>query len=150
MGATRQKLKFESIGDLDSGALRIEFNKQLQALVQDCHDRPYLEKPRVLTLKVALKPVANKQGGPNAMSESIVTAWTCEPKAPTRGSSMTVCSVMNDGSLVFMSDMPDAGDDNTIFDEAERVKLEREERARVSANASDDQAAVERQAVDGR
>lgn len=149
MSTVRQKLKFETVGDIDAGALRVEFNKQLNALIQDLHDRPYLEKPRVLVLKLGMKPVPDKQSSDGSLGE-IDFAWEIDHKSPKRGSAMTVMAAQNDGTLAFVSDIPDAGDDPTLLDEMERKRVEREERARASAAASADQVAVENQAIDGR
>ena len=67
------------------------------------------------------------------------TGWGVDVKIPSKGSSMTTAMAQNNGELAFMVDMPDAGSDNTIFDEVERRKLELEERAKANQAAMQQQ-----------
>lgn len=129
MSTVRQVLKFDTMGDIDAGSLRIAVNDALKLLTQDLHDRPNLEKARVMTLKVALEPVVDPQSKDSFLTEVSIN-WIVDPKVPSKGSAMTVLAAQRDGTLAFMSDLPDAGQDQTLLDEAERKQVEREERAR--------------------
>ena len=51
----KQILSLDTIGDVDNGGLRIEFNNAIRLLVQDMADRPGLERPRTLVLEIELQ-----------------------------------------------------------------------------------------------
>lgn len=139
MSQIRTKLSFNTMGELDRGSLRIAINDALKLMRQDLLDRPLLEAKRKMTLTVTMEPVVDKQNTNGNDLAEVSIGWGVDVKIPSKGSAMTTAMAQNDGELAFMVDMPDAGSDNTIFDEAERRKLEREERGKAAQAAMQQQ-----------
>ncbi len=121
---SKQTLTLDSIGDVDSGALRIAVNQALKAVTQDLADRPTLEKARTVILKVDLKPVVNVNSSAPQLEHADVS-WQVLTKSPAIGSSGVVMKPQQDGQLYFHSDLPQDPDDETIMDEADRRRRER-------------------------
>jgi hypothetical protein len=115
----KQTLTLDTVGDVDHGALRIAVNKALKLLTQDLADRPAHDKARTIMLRIDLKPVMDLNSQ-SPQLESVDVAWQVITKAPSIGSSGVVMKPQQDGLLYFHSDLPDAPDDETIMDEAER------------------------------
>ena len=67
----------------ESGAVAMTFERDLKALLGDLHDRPSLDKPRTLTLKMELKPVAD-DAGRLAEVKIDVSIGTSVPTSKTR------------------------------------------------------------------
>lgn len=57
---TATKLTHDTIGNLQSGGIGEVVNDAINRCMQDCEGRPGLDKDRVLTIKVAFRPVLNK------------------------------------------------------------------------------------------
>ncbi len=53
----REVLSLETIGDVDNGAIRVAFNRELARVLHDIRDRPDLKKARKLVLQLDLIPV---------------------------------------------------------------------------------------------
>lgn len=120
----KQILTLDSIGDVDSGALRIAVNKALKLITQDLGDRPTLDKARTIILKIDLKPVVDVNSSSPQLEHADVS-WQVLTKAPAIGSSGVVMKPQQDGQLYFHSDLPQDPDDETIMDEADRRRDER-------------------------
>lgn len=125
----QQKLSLETVGDLDGGSLRVEFNKTLGLIVRDLDQRPALAKPRRLTLEIIISPEfrPNLSGQPELTSAGI--AWQIKAAIPAHGAAATTAKAKADGTLAFQSDLPEAPDGLSIMDEAERRRRERENKA---------------------
>jgi hypothetical protein len=121
----REILTLDNIGNVDQGALRIAVNKALKLVTQDLADRPTLDKARTVLLKLDLKPVVDVNSSSPQLEHADVS-WQVMTKAPAIGSSGVVMKPQQDGQLYFHSDLPQDPDDETIMDEAERRKRERE------------------------
>jgi len=50
----------ESLVHLDGGKAAIAFRRAVEDCVRDCQDRPLDEKPRKITLELALEPIADE------------------------------------------------------------------------------------------
>jgi hypothetical protein len=127
----KQTLTLNTIGDVDKGALRVAVNQALKLITNDLADRPSLNKNRTVVLKIDMKPVINKNSSTPELEEADV-AWQVMSKTPAIGSEGVVMKPQQDGQLYFHSDLPDAPDDETIMDEAERrrsARMNRSERA---------------------
>lgn len=131
----RETLKFGAIGNVDHGSLSVTMNDAIQSAIQDLHQRPLLEKPRKITLTIELKPVVDKNNANGNSLDEVSMAWNVKSTIPNMGSKSTKLAVNNDGTLAFMSFMPDGAPDNTIFDEAERRQIERAEKQRMGEAA---------------
>jgi hypothetical protein len=123
----KQVLTLDTIGDVDSGALRIAVNKALKLITQDLADRPSLDKARTIVLKVDLKPVIDLNSS-SPQLEHADFSWQVLTKSPAIGSSGGVMKPQQDGQLYFHSDLPQDPDDETIMDEAERRRRDRDQK----------------------
>lgn len=122
----KQTLNLDTIGDVDQGALRIALNKALKLVTQDLSDRPTLEKARTVILRIDLKPLVDHNSSAPQL-ESADVAWQVMTKSPAIGSSGITMKPAHDGQLYFHSDLPQDPDEETIMDEADRRRQEREE-----------------------
>lgn len=120
----RETLTIDTIGNVDSGALRIAVNQALKLATQDLTDRPALDKKRVVALIVELKPVMDLHSSQPSLDSADVT-WQVKTVTPAIGSAGLVMKPQADGQLYFHSDLPQDPDDDTIMDEAERRRRER-------------------------
>ena len=134
MSEQRVKLNFNSMGDLDNGGCRIAVNDVLKLIRQDLLDRPTLLTKRKMVLTLTMEPDTNPKQ-PSTDLEGVVIGWQVDPKIPTKGSMSTRATVQNDGEFAFSADMPDAGNDHTIFTEIERKEMERAQRLEASKKA---------------
>lgn len=121
----KQVLTLDTAGDVDQGALRIAVNKALKLVTQDLADRPTLDKARTVMLRIDLKPVVDQNSNAPTLEHADV-AWQVMTKTPAIGSVGVVMKPQHDGLLYFHSDLPQEPDNETIMDEAERIKQERE------------------------
>ena len=56
------ELTLESLSKIDGGRLNVAFQQELHRVLQDCIDRPALDTPRTITLKVSTVPTLNDDG----------------------------------------------------------------------------------------
>ena len=115
----KHTLSFETVGNLDEGSLRIEFNRMLTSIFNDLNNRPRLEKKRSLTLKVELKPRVDDQSDGQGLDDA-ETSWSIDISLPPVSSSGTIMKPQQNGQLYFHSELPDSPDDETIEDEIRR------------------------------
>jgi len=123
----KETLTIDSMGNIDAGSLRIAVNNALKLLTQDLSDRPVLDKPRTLILKIDMKPIVDTNSNAPAL-DSVDFAWNVMTKAPAIGSTGGLMKPNHEGLLYFHSDLPDAPDDETIMDQAARKRRDRGER----------------------
>jgi hypothetical protein len=110
-------LSFETLGDVDGGAVRIAMNHALQKAFLDMSDRPGLDKPRKITLTVDLKPQKSERG------ELIGAAVACTIDAKHPAKSTTVHMTANTEGLKFP--VPDPSVTGTLsFDVRESAEAE--------------------------
>lgn len=56
-------LSADTLGDLDAGALRLLIDAAIGEALEDCDNRPALEKARRVTVTIALTPYTSDRGG---------------------------------------------------------------------------------------
>lgn len=123
----KQVLTLDTLGDIEGGALRIAVNQAMKLVSQDLDNRPALEKKRTVALVLEWTPeVDNNSSQPRL--EKVGFAWHVQTKTPSIGSAGVVMKPQQDGQLYFHSDLPEDPDDETIMDEAERRRRERDGR----------------------
>lgn len=57
-----ERLKMQTLVEIDNGRIREAFEQALRRLETDCRDRPSVEAARKLTLTATLVPIANEDG----------------------------------------------------------------------------------------
>lgn len=65
--------------EIDSGRIKAALDLELQKMIEDCEDRPLVNKDRVVTLKIKLRPVCN-----DTSMESVDVSCEINGKAPPR------------------------------------------------------------------
>jgi hypothetical protein len=122
----KQELKMRNLGDVDGGSLGVAMDQAIKLVTQDLEDRPALDSKRKVTLTIELTPVVDVNSS-GAHLESVISGWHVKPSIPPVGKASTVMTPQSTGRLAFHSDLPDAPEDETIMDEAERRRqLERD------------------------
>jgi hypothetical protein len=58
----QRQLDLHGLADLDNGLLNAAFQQELANAISDVHDRPGVDKPRVITLTVAITPFMDQKG----------------------------------------------------------------------------------------
>lgn len=122
----KQILKLDTIGDIDGGSLRVAVNQALKTITQDLEDRPALDTKRKFTLVMEFEPVVDTNGNQISL-ESAKVAWKTQVMVPPIGKAGTVMSPQSDGQLAFHSDLPDAPEDETLMDDVERRRQQRQD-----------------------
>lgn len=97
----REVLSLNTIGEVDNGAIRVAFDRELAKLMHDLADRPDLQKPRTLVLQLTLKPV-NDRGQLVRTDVAFAVKATIPPKA-----SVSYPMAATDQGLEFHSEIPD-------------------------------------------
>ena len=81
------KLSYESLRKLDG--IGVEFDQELSRMVQDCRERPFKDKVRIVTLKVELKPVVDEEIGAGSV-EVEVTVGVLAKRPPLQTQTTTM------------------------------------------------------------
>jgi hypothetical protein len=123
----KQTLKLETIGDIDNGGLRIAFNEALATITQDLANRLMLAKSRSLVLKIDFMPNVDFNSSVPQFEHADVV-WQIETKVPPTVSKNNIMKPDAQGQLYFKSDLPTEPDNETLDDEAQRVRAERRSR----------------------
>lgn len=121
---SKSKLTWETLGNLGAGALRLAWDAQAAGILADCENRPALDKKRTIALIIEIDPLAEITGNQVVLKGANVE-FKINTKLPGVTTVPTTCVVGKDGALYFDDDVPDAGDDPTIMDEAQRAAQER-------------------------
>lgn len=53
-------LCFDTIAEVDGGAVQVAFDHALQQIIHDLRDRPTVDKPRTIALQLSVSPVADR------------------------------------------------------------------------------------------
>lgn len=53
----------DTLGDLDDGTTRLLVDQALAEALEDCNERPYLDKARKVTVTLEMRPALNERGG---------------------------------------------------------------------------------------
>lgn len=87
---------------IDSGELEKDFNDQLKALVNDCVNRPGIEKDRTLKLELILSPAKKSDG----TCEDVFVLCRTSSKMPSRPVAPYRMAATKNGALKFQPDSP--------------------------------------------
>lgn len=112
------KFKFSRLGDIDGGRIEEALEQCLQRLVDDCEDRPAVNKARTLSFKMSLVPKMDDQGN----LDTIKVTFAADDRLPgrsTRDYEMAVRRVHGKHMLLFQDLAPDNPDQRTIEDAIE-------------------------------
>lgn len=110
MSSQLYELDLGSLKELDGGKINAAFSKHLQRASQDCQDRPFDERPRIVTLRVAFKPTIEPDG-------DCASAWMdvkLESKIPNHQSKPYSVGLRRNNTFVFAEDSLDNVDQATF------------------------------------
>jgi hypothetical protein len=98
------------------------FSKELGYAINDCKNRPNLEDPRVVTLKIVVVPVINEEAEPGAELEEVSMRGVVYPvMRPQRKSKPVHVSLLHGKNVAFFrADIP-GYNGRTLFDDMEAV-----------------------------
>ena len=66
-----KKLTLAELGLLERGQFELMVNKAIARLMQDCRDRPYLDKSRSLLIQVDFVPAPSEEGAAGRMTVKV-------------------------------------------------------------------------------
>lgn len=104
----------EGRGALDGGRIGIAFQQELKRVVADCEDRPADNKPRTVTLTLAVVPVPTTDGTVVTL-DSISAKFQVSSSVPKRRSKVYSFGARAGGQLVF-NDMCEENVKQRTFD----------------------------------
>jgi len=77
-----QQLSLAQIAEIDDGRIAAAFDQALKRAAQDCDDRPGDDRPRKITIELAVAPVLDQNG----MCDSVKSQIQIKDTIPTRKS----------------------------------------------------------------
>ncbi len=97
----REVLSLDTIGDVDNGAIRVAFDRELARVMHDIRDRPELKKARKLVLQLDLIPIIR-----DGYLVRTDVGFSVKPTIPPKSSVSYPMQPTNDG-LEFQPEIPD-------------------------------------------
>ena len=83
----QMQFDLQGLAAAGNGQVAMAFGVEVARIVQDMHDRPTEEKPRVLNVSVKFVPQATSDDPDNAVLDSVLTIITVTSNVPKRESS---------------------------------------------------------------
>jgi hypothetical protein len=117
--AQKQQLSLASMKDVDSGKINAAFDHELKRIIEDCHDRPGMNKPRKLVLEVLLLPNCGTDAN-ELYCESVAAQIRVDSRIPGRKTKVYTLDTKPSGAAYFNADAPENPDQMTIDDEIDR------------------------------
>ena len=108
-------LTLESIAEIDGGKVKAALDKHLKRAATDCYDRPGDNKPRKVTLEIAVVPVLADDGSCSEVKAQMHVG-SAVPKHRTRVISL---GLSPNGTLKFNPDSPESIDQTTFLNDEE-------------------------------
>lgn len=98
MGQQLHELTLESLANLDGGRIGTAFQLSLKRAIQDCEDRPGVKKPREITLKLGILPVA---AADDATCDEVAYQCVVSDSVPKRQTRIYSARVRSGGKAAF-------------------------------------------------
>src|SRR5262249_42381719 len=114
-----QKFSLDNLKNLDFGKISHAFNAEVQRIVQDCMDRPGLEKNRQVSIVFDFWPVTDPAQG-LVDCETVGVEAQVTSKIPARKTKVYSMRPHKNGELSFNPDMPEDPDGRTLYNDDER------------------------------
>lgn len=77
----RKRFTLDTLGDLDDGLTRRLVDRALEEALEDCDNRPALDKPRRVTLTLEFMPILGQFGGMRGVDAQVAVAVKLPPRA---------------------------------------------------------------------
>lgn len=108
-------LKAETLHMVDGGSVALLIDRELKEALMDCHDRPWINKPRKITLQIAITPDYNQ---PRDVIDDFDVDITVKGMHPTKGT-LVKMSPGRHGGLVFSRDCSDNPRQKSLLNDEE-------------------------------
>jgi len=124
----KQELSLSNLKNLDFGRIDEAFKQELKRVVDDCMDRPGLQKTRDITIKFIFAPVVNAAsiGGQQIDCDAIKCGVEVQSGIPKRRTRVYEMAPIQGGKLAFNPDSPEDANAKTLYDADERRQDETE------------------------
>lgn len=104
-----KKLSLAELAEFDDGRVRVAWDQALQRAIDDCADRPGVEKPRTVVLVASFAPVASEGG----KLRDVTTEFEIKETSPGRRSAPYAMAA-RPGGLFFSEFSPDEVDQASL------------------------------------
>jgi hypothetical protein len=111
----KQALSLSSLEKIDNGKINAAFDHELKRVIEDCNDRPGMNKPRKLVLELILLPNCGTDKD-QLYCESVSAQIRVEGKIPGRKTKVYTLETKPSGSAFFNADAPENPNQMTIHD----------------------------------
>jgi len=98
VGNKLHELTLESLANLDGGRVGTAFQLSLKRAIQDCEDRPGVKKPREITLKMQILPVAAAE---DSICDEVAWQAVVSDSVPKRQTRIYSARVRSGGKAAF-------------------------------------------------
>lgn len=103
----QERLSLATIHETVAGGIGRAFDHELKKIIADCHDRPALEKPREVVLRVKVIP-RHVVGADNMCRlESCDVALDVNSRMPVKAAVAYSMKASPDGELIFATESPE-------------------------------------------
>lgn len=113
---TAKPLTLESLHLVDRGLIAVMVDREIQRCFSDCDDRPTLEKPREVIIKIKQVPAASDE-----RLNHVKVAVSVESKIPGRNTVEYPMLATSDG-LMFQPESPRNPRQNTLYANSQEGK----------------------------
>lgn len=110
-----KQFNLAALHDIDDGKAAVAFDRLLQRMIEDCHDRPSDKKARKVTLQIEIVPVPEADGTCDNV-EVVIQALARAPSMKSRALSM---GLRGSKSIVYSEDRLDDVDQPSLFEGAD-------------------------------
>lgn len=126
--ARHEKFNLQNLALLDGAKIPMVFDKEMARIIEDCNDRPLLDKARRVVIVFEAVPVSNIEknkgsvpAGGTVDCDNVKLKCEIQSSIPKHKTQVYTMTPKNDGSLFFHPDDPEDPDANLLYDEdAER------------------------------
>ncbi len=119
----KQQLSLATLQQVDNGKINAAFDHELKRIIEDCHDRPAMDKPRKLVLEVSVTPNQSTDSD-QVYCSSVAMQIRVDAKIPGRRTKVYTMETKPSGTAFFNADAPEDPNQMTIQDEIDRTKVD--------------------------
>lgn len=113
----RKILDLETLCEMDNGRIRAAFNHELEAVVNDCYNRPGDSTARKIALVIEIKPKDFNSG----LCETVTTSMAVKSSIPARKKTGMVMKITDERHVIFNDESFDDPNQRTL----DEIKVEK-------------------------
>jgi hypothetical protein len=108
-----REFNIADLTEIDNGRIGEALKLEMKKVIEDCRDRPTLDKPRKIKLEMSIEPTCD----PKTFDvDGIKLAFKVSSTMPTKERTNLDLGVKKDGRLFFSEHSPTNFDQTTVFD----------------------------------